>query len=166
MPALFGLMLQTEHSYGGSSIASSQTDRRQQHGLSKAFEVRDFPLSAVVRRNFQEWERDWPTPGAHSGPHKASVGSPLSGQEKNKQGETLRIFLGDLCELNLGHTLAMTLGLQSSLPAAKLQEALTNFALSQFGALGCRRVTMESTVSAVLHSVTYCVSTLAWETLP
>lgn len=99
-------------------------------------------------------------------PHKASVGSPLSGQEKNKQGETLRIFLGDLYELNLGHTLAMTLGLQSSLLAAKLQEALSNFVLSQFGALGCRRVTMESTVSAVLHSVTYCVSTLAWETLP
>lgn len=39
MPALFGPMLQTaEHSFGGSSIAFSRTDRRQQRGLSKAFE--------------------------------------------------------------------------------------------------------------------------------
>lgn len=57
-------------------------------------------------------------------------GLPTFRTGKNKQGETLRIFLGDLCELNLGHTLAMTLGLQSSLPAAKLQEAPSNFVLS------------------------------------
>lgn len=113
--------------------------------------VRDFLIPSLAlcfhEKEFLETGEKcyYPTEGApqmHSAPLPRFCGFPTFWTGRIKQGKTLRIFLGDLCELSTSHTLDIDLGsFKTPCQQQSCRKQSETLDCTQPGALGCKRLT-------------------------